>query len=195
VASYPREAVERLKQQVSHSGGTLVELWRLPKEERDTLRATSLTGPKMQNLDNYPAAARLLVRHLQELAVRSPAPPAPAAPPPTPDSAEQESKRRARRFVVRLEVEFHTELDFVREHATNISNGGLFVRTAHRPIVNTVVPVSVKLPNGELLLGNALVVHVVDDPYTGGVGLAFLSEDPSFVETLDRYLASLADEP
>mgnify|MGYP001764993945 CR=1 FL=1 len=48
------------------------------------------------------------------------------------------------------------------------------------------------LPNGERLQGDAVVVHVVDDPYKGGVGLAFLSDDPTFADTLDRYLASLA---
>jgi hypothetical protein len=50
----------------------------------------------------------------------------------------------------------------------------------------------VKLPNGERLQGEALVVQLVDDPYKGGVGLAFLSDDPTFADTLDRYLASLA---
>jgi uncharacterized protein (TIGR02266 family) len=109
----------------------------------------------------------------------------PTAPPGSP-------QRRGRRFAVKLELEFRTELDFVREHALNISNGGLFVRTAHRPPPDSVVTVDVKLPNGERLQGDAVVVHVVDDPYTGGVGLAFLSDDTTFSRTLDDYLASLA---
>jgi hypothetical protein len=33
---------------------------------------------------------------------------------------------------------------------------------------------------------------VVDDPYKGGVGLAFITDDTSFAQTLDHYLASLA---
>ncbi|HSP79246.1 MAG TPA: TIGR02266 family protein [Myxococcaceae bacterium] len=200
VASYPRAAVEQLTQQVPQSGGTLVELWRLPKAERDTFRAASLANPKPRTVNSYAAAAELLERHIQELAARGSVPagappgpgdaPAPATPA-APDTEEHGAKRRAQRFAVRLEMEFRTELDFVREHATNISNGGLFVRTAHRPPVDSVVTVSVRLPNGELLQGEALVVHTVDDPYTGGVGLAFLSEDSTFEETLDRYLASL----
>ena len=109
----------------------------------------------------------------------------PTAPPGSP-------QRRGRRFAVKLELEFRTNLDFVREHALNISNGGLFVRTAHRPQPDSVVTVDVKLPNGERLQGDAVVVHVIDDPYTGGVGLAFLSDDATFAQTLDRYLASLA---
>ncbi len=203
VASYPRAAVEQLTQQVSQSGGTLVELWRLPKAERDTFRANSMTSPQPRTSNSYEATAKLLEQHIQKLAARGPVPagappgpsdaPAPAtsAPPETPSTEEPSSKRRAQRFAVRLEMEFRTELDFVREHATNISNGGLFVRTAHRPPIDSVVTVSLKLPNGEQLQGEALVVHTVDDPYTGGVGLAFLNEDSTFEETLDRYLASL----
>jgi uncharacterized protein (TIGR02266 family) len=233
--SYPRTALEELTQQVQQSGGTLVELWRLPKAARDAFRNDSLTGPDTHELEDYEAAAIVLHGHLQQLAVREPIPegpppgpgsvpidffvnaanapapaPAPAAAPeapaPTPEAepAAQESartyetfdtQRHGRRFAVKLEMEFRTELDFVREHATNISNGGLFVRTAHRPPVDSVVTVQVRLPNGERLQGDALVVHVVDDPYKGGVGLAFLNDDTTFAETLDRYLASLASGP
>lgn len=129
----------------------------------------------------------------------APPAPEPAAPPPqatvpshqVPTAPPGSPQRRGRRFAVKLELEFRTELDFVREHALNISNGGLFVRTAHRPQPDSVVTVDVKLPNGERLQGDAVVVHVVDDPYTGGVGLAFLSDDATFSQTLDQYLASL----
>ncbi|WP_233261648.1 TIGR02266 family protein [Vitiosangium sp. GDMCC 1.1324] len=233
VPSYPRSAVEALIEEVQQSGGTFVEMWRLPKAERDAFRARALTGPDAHELDDYEAAAIVLHGHLQQLAVREPIPDgpppgptsvpiayfdtpakaqAPAAPAPAPSTepateeppAESipepgtpayetfDTQRRGRRFAVKLEMEFRTELDFVREHATNISNGGLFVRTAHRPPVDSVVTVQVRLPNGERLQGDALVVHVVDDPYKGGVGLAFINDDTTFAETLDRYLASLA---
>lgn len=241
--SYPRTALEELTQQVQQSGGTLVELWRLPKAVRDAFRDGSLTGPDTHELEDFEAAAIVLHGHLQQLAVREPVPegpppgpasvtidffaqggttPATSAPaedaeapevPPPEDAASEpapveasaqegtrsyetfDTQRHGRRFAVKLEMVFRTELDFVREHATNISNGGLFVRTAHRPPVDSVVTVQVKLPNGERLQGDALVVHVVDDPYKGGVGLAFLNDDPTFAETLDRYLASLATTP
>jgi uncharacterized protein (TIGR02266 family) len=224
--------VEALTEEVQESGGTLVELWRLPKPDRDAFRARSLTGPDTHELEDFEAAAIVLHGHLQQLAIREPLPEGPppgpttvpiaffdnaanapaAAPGPEPAAPEEASEgappeegtpgyetfdthRRGRRFAVKLEMEFRTELDFVREHATNISNGGLFVRTAHRPPVDSVVTVQVRLPNGERLQGDALVVHVVDDPYKGGVGLAFLNDDPTFAETLDHYLASLASTP
>lgn len=234
VPSYPRSAVEALTEEVQQSGGTLVELWRLPKPERDAFRAQALNGPDTHELEDFEAAAIVLHGHLQQLAVREPIPdgpppgpgtvriayfdtlanaqaeappesqePAAAEPPPEEAASEEaprtyetfDTQRHGRRFAVKLEMEFRTELDFVREHATNISNGGLFVRTAHRPPVDSVVTVQVRLPNGERLQGDALVVHVVDDPYKGGVGLAFLSDDTTFAETLDRYLASLASVP
>jgi uncharacterized protein (TIGR02266 family) len=223
VPSYPRAMLETLTEQVRQSGGTLVELWRLPKADRDAFRTSSLTGPDTHELEDYEAAAIVLHGHLQQLAIREPLPDgpppgptsvpvdffaaaantAPEAPEPLPEAEEPakpaaapyetfDTQRRGRRFAVRLEMEFRTELDFVLEHATNISNGGLFVRTAHRPPVDSVVTVVVKLPNGERLQGDAMVVHVVDDPYKGGVGLAFLNDDTTFAATLDHYLASLA---
>ncbi|WP_367616467.1 TIGR02266 family protein [Corallococcus exercitus] len=231
VPGYPRAAVERLGEEVRKSGGTFVELWRLPKAERDALRSRTLAGGTPFSGTERTQAAQELRQHLEALSARGPlpaapapaplstppaeAPPAPPAPPaaptasggesyrapetdaaadPPPSGSGEEPQRRARRFAVKLEMEFRTELDFVREHALNISNGGLFVRTAHRPPQDSVVTVDVKLPNGQRLQGEALVVHVVDAPYTGGVGLAFLSDDATFAATLDGYLASLVGE-
>lgn len=226
--SYPRAAVAELAREVEGSGGRLVELWRLPRPERDELRARTLAGG--QPVVDYASAAQRVAEHLQalangrsgqegeeeplalveeadegeedmvtgriELPPERPEPlaaPAPVAAGPAAAASSQDTRRRGRRFAVRLEMEFRTELEFVREHATNISNGGLFVRTAHRPPLDSVVRVQVKLPNGQRLEGEAVVVHVLDDPYRGGVGVAFISEDPIFSETLDRYLLSLAD--
>src|SRR5512143_3537394 len=35
LASYPRSALDTITREVQQTGGTLVELWRLPKPERD----------------------------------------------------------------------------------------------------------------------------------------------------------------
>ena len=267
MSDFPRMEMDRFAWEIKASKGTLVELWKMPKAERDAFRAAAFTG-NVITAENYWTAASTLKEHLEGITARGLKPfvppqiqqppakarpaqaPAPAAEPieqgeivdeplgaeatdepllgepvegivegeeeaepiepieaveeaeevvepeeaqPTPTAAPSgPENRRYKRFPVNLEMEFRTELDFVREHATNISNGGLFVRTAHRPPMDTIVKVDVRLPNGDRLQGEALVVHVVDDPYKGGVGLAFLSDDPSFSETLDRYLASLA---
>lgn len=257
---FPRLEMDRFAWEIKQSKGTLVEMWKLPKSERDAFRAAAFSG-NLVTAENYWTAASTLKEHLEGITARGLKPqappkglphanrPAPAAAPapkaqpkaPAPEALEDEplspeavdepiepieavegeepiepietvepveevqpeadepiappsgpELRRYKRFPVNLEMEFRTELDFVREHATNISNGGLFVRSAHRPPIDTIVRVDLKLPNGDRLQGDALVVHVVDDPYKGGVGLAFLSDDPGFAETLDRYLASLA---
>ncbi|WP_224243056.1 TIGR02266 family protein [Hyalangium gracile] len=256
MSDFPRLEMDRFAWEIKASKGTLVELWKLPKAERDAFRAAAFSGNTI-TAENYWTAASTIKEHLEAITERGlkklappvglphanrPAPatapahpkvpvqqPAPALEdePLSPDAVDEPIEpleavedgepiepveevepeaadepiqptptgaelRRNKRFPVNLEMEFRTELDFVREHATNISNGGLFVRSAHRPPIDTIVRVDVKLPNGERLQGDALVVHVVDDPYKGGVGLAFLSDDPTFAETLDRYLASLA---
>lgn len=266
MTTFPRLEMDRFAWEIKASQGTLVELWRLPKAERDAFRAAAFTGNVITAPD-YFTAARAIQEHLEAIMARGLRPMQPPAglPPPSPsarpgpkpapadeplmpeavdeplvaEEVEEEpiepieeepleavepvdepieavedepieavepveaqpspapqpsgiDLRRAKRFPVNLEMEFRTELDFVREHATNISNGGLFVRTAHRPPLDTIVTVDVKLPNGKRLQGEAMVVHLVDDPYKGGVGLAFLSDDPTFAATLDNYLASLA---
>jgi uncharacterized protein (TIGR02266 family) len=258
MSDFPRLEMDRFAWEIKQSKGTLVEMWKLPKSERDAFRAAAFSGNTI-TAENYWTAASTLKEHLEAITERglkksapptglphanrpapavAPAPPlkhAPAEAPPdeladeplSPEGGDEPlgsletvegedegepiepveelegegeelaapsgpELRRYKRFPVNLEMEFRTELDFVREHATNISNGGLFVRSAHRPPMDTIVRVDLKLPNGSHLQGEALVVHVVDDPYKGGVGLAFLSDDPSFAETLDNYLASLA---
>jgi uncharacterized protein (TIGR02266 family) len=199
-AEYPRAQVERFAEAVVESGGALVELWRLPPAQREVFRASSVGSEESFTVDGFETAAGALEEHITVLAFKDPLPSGPPEGPAMPSEEPVQApappastQRRGRRFAVRLEMEFRSELEFVQEHATNISNGGLFVRTAHRPPLDSVVTVSVKLPNGDRLQGEALVVHVVDDPYSGGVGLTFLSEEPAFVETLDRYLVSLAD--
>ncbi len=265
MSDFPRLEMDRFAWEIKASKGTLVELWKLPKAERDAFRAAAFTGGNIITVQDYWSAASTLKEHLEGITARGlkplippaglphanarPSPaaapkPAPAAPQPQPAVADEPlgeevsdeplvqgevldadtdgepiepletvepveevepepadepiappsgpELRRYKRFPVNLEMEFRTELDFVREHATNISNGGLFVRTNHRPPIDTIVKVDVKLPNGKRLQGEALVVHVVEDATKGGVGLAFLSDDPSFAATLDGYLASLA---
>ncbi|WP_075010170.1 TIGR02266 family protein [Stigmatella aurantiaca] len=289
MTTFPRLEMDRFSWEIKASKGTLVELWRLPKAERDAFRAAAFSGNVITAPD-YFTAARTLQEHLEAIIARGRRPvqvvippsaqrapaqaqvadeplaeavdeplvpsedveeeplepieeleeeplepieeaadepieaieepldepieaieepldepidapldepiaaaqPVDAGPAPVTEPPAGPELRRAHRFPVMLEMEFRSELDFVREHATNISNGGLFVRTAHRPPIDSIVKVDVKLPNGSSLQGEAIVVHLVDDPYKGGVGLAFLNDDPTFATTLDDYLASLA---
>lgn len=101
-----------------------------------------------------------------------------------------ELNRRSERFDVRLEVEFMTEIEFVREHATNISNGGIFISTQERPEIDSEVLIRIKLPNGEALETEARVVHVREGS-NPGVGLEFKDNDRAFSEKLRVYFSTL----
>ncbi|RKH36321.1 TIGR02266 family protein, partial [Corallococcus sicarius] len=77
VPGYPRAAVQRLGEEVIKSGGSFVELWRLPKAERDALRARTLAGGTAFTGEERAQAAQELRQHLEALAARGPLPPAP----------------------------------------------------------------------------------------------------------------------
>ncbi|MFP2901115.1 TIGR02266 family protein, partial [Corallococcus sp. 4LFB] len=64
VPGYPRAAVERLGEEVRRSGGTFVELWRLPKAERDALRSRTLAGGTSFSGAERTQAAQELRQHL-----------------------------------------------------------------------------------------------------------------------------------
>lgn len=109
-----------------------------------------------------------------------PIPPDPRKPP-----------RRAARLSAMLEVCFRTESDFVREHATNMSSGGVFVPTDQRPPIDSDVLLTVRLPNGDILQSPAQVVQHMEQPRRG-VGLSFAGYEPAFEAALQAYLLSLA---
>jgi uncharacterized protein (TIGR02266 family) len=200
LANYPRAFVTQLAAEVEQSGGTLVELWRLSKSEREAFRATALPDGVARLHRTAEEAAQAIRDHLEQLSASdsassdlTPGPllgPDEDAPPdpPQPSSVEH---RRAPRYDVSLQVAFRTDAEFLHEYATNISRGGLFIRTGNRPEVDSVVSVTVWLPTGEMIKGEALVVHVREGNEPG-VGLTFISESRTFSESLDHYLAQLA---
>ncbi len=187
---FPQALIRRLKAEVESQGAMFTELWKMTKEQRDRFRSERLTRPR--GVKDLAEAAELVRAHLTAIASARPAGGSKAiiVPPPPSDAPPQ---RRAKRYEVQLDVEFQSELDFVQEHASNISNGGLFVKTSQRPEIDTLVEVRLTLPNGDKLESAARVVHVVNPPDgAGGIGLAFVTDDDEFQRKLDAYLASLA---
>ena len=190
--AYSRATLTQLESDTTKSGGRFIELLRIPEDKREAFKAQFLTPAQGSNLacGSFKECGRPLAEHLGKLAAgRAEVPtvkPSPARPRQTGPDA-----RQAPRFDVNLQVEFDTEADFAREHATNISKGGVFVRTTQRPALNSELGLRIKLPNGQVLQTPARVVHVVDHPENGGVGLAFSREDPAFGGALDQYLAEI----
>ena len=107
-------------------------------------------------------------------------------------------RRATHRYAARFAVRFGSVDDFRREYATNISAGGLFIRTEQPPEMDAVVDVVLELPGGEPIQGKALVVHRVTpeeargrqvDP---GIGVQFVHGDDRFRERIDQFVASLS---
>jgi hypothetical protein len=186
-SAYQRATVERLIRECKKCDGELVELWRLPKERRDAFRAQHSNSAD-EAVKNYADAAARVAKHLKGIkSVKRPVAAAAAS-----AADDDAGKRQWERFEVKLTVQFKTALEFVTEHATNICNGGIFVETALKPELNSIVELRVQLPNGTWHQTRARVAHLKPTP--NGVGLNFAGEDTAFQAALDSYLVSLAEE-
>lgn len=193
-SAYARTTLAQVDTEVQKSGGRLIELLRIPEDKREAFRAQFLMPPRGEPLScgSFGEVARLLHEHLTKVASGQTAPSREAKPAgPTEPYGGFASARQAPRYHVNLEVEFTTEDDFAREHTLNISKGGIFVKTKQRPPLNSELGLKLRLPNGQVIQTNARVVHVVDNPLSGGVGLAFTRDDPVFNRNLESYLATL----
>jgi uncharacterized protein (TIGR02266 family) len=113
-------------------------------------------------------------------------------------TARPMDRRATPRYAARFAVRFGSVEEFRREYATNISVGGLFIRTDDPPLMEAVVTVSLELPGGAPVEGKAVVVHRVTpeeaaqrkvDP---GVGVQFVHGDDAFRDRIDKFVASLS---
>ena len=105
-----------------------------------------------------------------------------------------EQHRACERIPVKLAVRFRTSHDFVQEHATNISRGGIFIRTDHPPPLETVVEVELQLPDTGMPVTSAAIVvnrQLPGGSKLAGVGVQFVDASDVFRERIDRYLDSL----
>src|SRR5262245_9597824 len=193
-SAYSRTALNEMDGAVQKSGGRLIELLRIPEEKRQAFRAQFLMPPRGEPLScgSFGEVARLLHEHLVKIASDQTAVPRGSRPSgPTEPYGGFATARQAPRYHVNLDVEFRTAAEFSREYALNISKGGIFIKTKQRPPDNSEVTLKLRLPNGQVIETSARVVHVVDNPLSGGVGLAFTRDDPVFNRSLESYLATL----
>lgn len=113
--------------------------------------------------------------------------------PVTPDS-----RRVHERFVAALEVKFDDFPGLQTEYVSNISRGGLFVRTATPPDMGAKVKLTLSLPDGEQVTLDAEVVHRVppeDAAARGGVagvGVSFAKTGPKTFAPIERLLEQFA---
>ena len=117
-----------------------------------------------------------------------------------PQAARPIDRRATARYAARFAVRFGTVDEFKREYATNISAGGLFIRTEAPPEMSSVIDVVLELPGGDPVEGKALVVHRVSAEDAArlevepGAGVQFVEGDDKFRERIDRFVAELAGE-
>jgi uncharacterized protein (TIGR02266 family) len=113
------------------------------------------------------------------------------------DKDEQQDRNQQRAYArvpVQLEVRFRSARDFVLEHATNLSRGGIFIRSDDPPPMDSAVEVQIVLPDGGAPAITAGVVVHRQLPSPGkvaGVGIQFADGTDQFRERIDRYMDSL----
>ena len=113
------------------------------------------------------------------------------------DKDEQDANQRSfPRFPVKLAVRFRSASEFVAEHATNLSRGGIFIRTDAPPEVDTAVEVEVQLPDESTpVVSNGIVLHrqLPEPGKIAGAGVQFIDASDVFRERIDRYMATLTE--
>jgi type IV pilus assembly protein PilZ len=101
------------------------------------------------------------------------------------------------RHSVTLAVRFRSARDFVLEHATNISRGGIFIQTEDPPPLDTAVQVEIQLPDEAApVTTNGVVVHrqLAVAGKQPGVGVQFVDSGDDFRDRIDRYMDTLLKE-
>ncbi len=111
---------------------------------------------------------------------------------------ELRAPRGFQRFHTQFTVHFRTAREFVREHAQNISRGGVFIQTGTPPQVDEVITVQLELPDGGApATTTGLVMHRVtpeeaeQQGIVPGIGVQFLDADDRFRERIDRYIGQV----
>ena len=110
------------------------------------------------------------------------------------DESGSANHRGFPRHAVKLAVRFRTSQDFVLEHASNISRGGIFIQTDDPPPLDTAVQVELQLPDDPVpVTTNGIVVHrqLAVGGKTPGAGVQFVDSSDPFRERIDRYMDSL----
>ena len=97
------------------------------------------------------------------------------------------------RYPTSLRVAFSAAERSLLDQATNISAGGMFVRTQRKLPRGALVSMDIELPDGPAPV-RAKVIHDVAPVRSGaeyGVGVQFVGTDDAFRDRLERYIESL----
>jgi type IV pilus assembly protein PilZ len=73
-----------------------------------------------------------------------------------------EDLRKEPRLGTRMKVVFNTEDSFYKEYSTNLSFGGMFIKSKKKPPLRTRLEIAFSLPNKDEVRVEAEVIHIVD---------------------------------
>lgn len=100
--------------------------------------------------------------------------------------------RRHRRFIRRLEVEFSANNQNYRGISSNFSLGGIFIRTNHSFSPDTIIDLTIHLPDGTSVLAKGVVRMALRTSVASlknGMGIEIIENDSHYVNFI-RSLSS-----
>ncbi len=113
-------------------------------------------------------------------------------------TGKQDGARKHRRIPLNTVVQFRNESvdDFMREHAANISLGGMFIRTTAPRPKGDMIYLHFALDDGDKLIeGLGKVVHVnPPDHPAPGMGVEFVDLDDNSRRLIDEIIAERASQ-
>ena len=102
-------------------------------------------------------------------------------------------RRTSRRIPLKMLVQFRMDdmNEFLREHAVNVSAGGIFIRTSKPHPEGSMIYLQFCLTDGgKLIEGLGKVVHVnPPDSAAPGMGVEFVNLDDESQGTIDQIIA------
>lgn len=101
--------------------------------------------------------------------------------------AEDLRRRQCKRYTKRLETTFSSGGLFFRGISSDLSAGGLFIRTQHGFVPGTIVDVEVYLPNNTVARLKGIVRRTVKTTMPGvknGMGIELIERDANYLEFL-----------
>jgi len=102
-------------------------------------------------------------------------------------------KREHSRAVVKIEIEFKKDIDFVTSYMLNISNGGLFLKTDNAYPLDTIVFLRFTMPGDtQPIKTEGKVVWCNTTKRKGyfprGMGIKFLKLEPNDAEKINKFV-------
>jgi hypothetical protein len=105
-------------------------------------------------------------------------------------SKDNFNKRRWNRFTKRLETKFSSGGIRSTGISSNLSQGGLFIRTQRGLVTGTIIDIELVLPDGKISLLKGIVKNVFKMPMPtlrNGMGVELIEKDTTYINFLKSF--------